>query len=126
MFLRARHRIRLGLFVAGCLLFQQVAVAAYACDLAEAPPAPQASMEHCAEMGMGPSVPEAPALCEEHCAPELSLLTDAATPGVPALALPPAFAIVSDPPAAQVASHRDVAISRSDPPPRLRYCTLLI
>jgi hypothetical protein len=125
MFLRARHRIRLGLLVVGCLLFQQVAVAAYACELAELPPAPPAAMEHCSEM-MAPAAAESPALCEKHCAPDLTLLTDAAALGVPALALPPAFAIVLDPPAAQVAQHKDVPISRSDPPPRLRYCTLLI
>lgn len=126
MFRRARHRIRLGLLVVGCLLFQQIAVAAYACELATMPPAPPATTGHCAEMGMAPSAPALPALCEKHCAPDLTLLTDATSPGVPALALAPAFELVLDGPALQVGPHEDVRISRSDPPPRLRYCSLLI
>lgn len=125
MICRARHRIRLGLLVVGCLLFQHVAVAAYACELAAMPPAPPATTGHCADMDMA-RAPASPALCEKHCAPDLSLLTDATAPGVPALALPPAFELILDVPVLQVGQHEDVRISRSDPPPRLRYCSLLI
>lgn len=126
MFRRTRHRIRLGLLVVGCLLFQQIAVAAYACELAATPPAPPATTGHCAEMGMAPAAPATPALCEKHCVPDLTLLSDASIQGVPALALAPAFALVLDAPALQDGPHDDVRISRSDPPPRLRYCSLLI
>ena len=126
MFRRARTRFRLGLLVVGCLLFQQVAVAAHACERARMPAATAATMTHCPGMGMAPATPESPTLCEKHCAPDQSPVSDATTLGVPALALPPAFAIVSTAPAVQVAQHQEVPISRSDPPPRLRYCSLLI
>jgi hypothetical protein len=126
MFRRARTRFRLGLLVVGCLLFQQVAVAAHACELARMPAAPAPAMAHCSEMGMAPAAPDAPVLCGKHCAPDQSPVSDATTLGVPASALPPALAIVSTAPAVQVTQHQDVPISRSDPPPRLRYCSLLI
>lgn len=126
MIRRARHRLQVVLVVIGCLLFQQVAVAAYACDLSGRGSAPPAAMEGCAGMKMAPTATASPALCEKHCAPDLSVLTDAALPAVPALALPSAFAIVLDAPAVQVARYQEVPISRSDPPPRLRYCSLLI
>jgi hypothetical protein len=126
MFLRARHRIRLGLLVVGCLLFQHVAVAAYACELVASAPTPPAAAAHCAEMGPAPVAPESPALCAKHCTPDQTLLTDAAAPHVPALALPPAFALVLNAPALDSASLDAVPVRRSDPPPRLRYCSLLI
>ena len=123
---RVRHRVKI-LTLIFCLLFQQVAVAAYACELAAPPPAPPVTTGHCAEMDMAPTAaPATPALCEKHCAPDLSLLTDTAALSVPALALPPAFELSFQVPALQVAHHEDVPISRSDPPPRLRYCSLLI
>jgi len=123
VYLRARHRMLLGLIVMTCLLFQQVAVAAYAC---QRPPATKpAHSSHCSEAA-GTSRP-APmsALCEKHCAPDASVLTDASALGVPALALPPAFTLVLHEPSAQV-HFEAVPIIRSDPPPRLRYCSLLI
>jgi hypothetical protein len=123
---RRRRTLLVALLIAS-LLFQQVAVAAMACAKAAAPPPPMpAGMEHCAQMDMTPGQAESPALCAKHCAPDLSLLTDTAAPGVPAMALPPAFALVLDVPASQVAQQVAVPIARSDPPPRLRYCSLLI
>ena len=123
MFLRARHRLHVALVVVACLLFQQVAVAAYACERAPAPLPTQAM--RCAEMNMAPAAAPASALCEKHCAPDLSVPTDLAALDVPALALPPAFSLVLHAPSAQV--HRAaVPVARSDPPPRLRYCSLLI
>ena len=127
MFRRARTRLRLSLLVLASLLFQQVAMAAYACELVDAAPPPMpVGMEHCAQMDMAPPQAESPALCEKHCAPDLSLLTDATPPSVPTLALPPSFALVLHAPARDAAQYVDVPISRSDPPPRLRYCSLLI
>jgi hypothetical protein len=127
MFRRSRTRVRLSLLVLASLLFQQVAMAAYACELVRAaPPQMPAGMEHCVQMGMAPTQAESPALCEKHCAPDLTLLTDTTAPSVPAMVLPPSFALVLQAPAMDAAQYDDVPISRSDPPPRLRYCSLLI
>ncbi len=127
MFRRARTRFRLSLLVLASLLLQQVAMVAYACELVEAVPPPMpAGTEHCAQMDMAPVQAESPALCGKHCVPDLTLLTDANAPSVPMLALPPAFSLVLSPPASQVAQQVEVPIARSDPPPRLRYCSHLI
>ena len=127
MFRRARTRYRVSLLVLAGLLFQQLAMVAYACELVEATPPPMpAGMEHCAQMDMAPAQAQSPALCEKHCTPDQTLLTDASAAGVPMLALPPAFSLVLSPPVSHVAHLVEVPISRSDPPPRLRYCSLLI
>jgi hypothetical protein len=68
-----------------------------------------------------------PALCAKHCAPDLSTPADQAKLSVPALMLPPsAFAPVLAAPLTSIAVQADTPIARSDPPPRLRYCSLLI
>jgi hypothetical protein len=127
MLRRARTRFRLSLLVLASLLFQQVAMAAYACELVEAAPPPMpAGMAHWAQLDLAPVHAESPALCEKHCAPDLTLLTDTAAPSVPAMVLPPSFALVLHVPAMDATQYDDVPISRSDPPPRLRYCSLLI
>ena len=125
MYIRARHRFLVAASVVFCLLFQQVAVAAYSCKL-EAGPAPTMPMSsHCAQMDM--PAPATPPLCAKHCSPDITVLSDTAAQNVPALALPPLlFAPVQDDPSAFAAFRADVPISRSDPPPRLRYCSLLI
>jgi len=113
----------LGLIVTACLLFQQVAVAAYACQGPVTPKPTHPS--HCSEGASASTPAPMSALCEKHCAPDASVLTDALALGVPALALPPAFTLVLHEPSAQV-HVAAVPIIRSDPPPRLRYCSLLI
>lgn len=126
MRLRARHRLRIALVVILCLLFQQVALAAYACPVEQMPPEMTAMAEHCAEMGMQPDQ-DNPTLCAQHCSPDLSTLTDHAKVSVPALMLPPvAFAPVLATPVTHVAVQAEIPIARSDPPPRLRFCSLLI
>lgn len=123
---RVRQRLKI-LLVISCLLFQQVAMAAYACELVESAPRPMpVGMEHCAQMDMAPDQAQSPALCEKHCVPDLPVQTDATAPSVPALALPPAFPLVLTEPVSHVAQQVEVPITRSDPPPRLRYCSLLI
>jgi hypothetical protein len=108
------------------LLLQQLSMVAYACAVVQMPPEPAALGEACAGMDM-PQAPDSPALCEKHCNPDLATTGDHVKLGVPALALPPA---VHDPLHAQapsVACHASmVALARSDPPARLRYCRLLI
>lgn len=125
MLRRARHRFCLVVTVMCCLLFQQVAVAAYNCDIDPARAPAMAMSAHCAHMGM--TAPVTPPLCAKHCAPDSTVLSDAAAQNVPALSLPPLlFALVHDDPSANAAFRAEVPISRSDPPPRLRYCSLLI
>lgn len=123
---RDRQRLRICLVVVLCLFFQQMAVAAYACTMPRMPADATLLSEDCDAMeGMelAPSQ-EAPALCVQHCAPDPSVTFDLATPGVPMLALPP---IERDLLRLRPAWHATgVAIVRSDPPPRLRYCSLLI
>lgn len=125
MRLRARHRIRLALVVIVCLLFQQLALAAYACPIEQMPPQIAAMAERCAGMGMQ-QAQDNPALCAKHCAPDLATAADHVQLSVPALMPPPGFAPVLATPVTHVAVQVEIPIARSDPPPRLRYCSLLI
>lgn len=122
----ARHRLRIALLVIVCLLFQQAALAAYLCPIEQMPAEVAAMAEHCAEMGME-QARDNPGLCEKHCNPDRSLAADAAKLSVPPLALPALFFTpVFVQPVSHVAIQADVPIARSDPPPRLRFCSLLI
>jgi len=126
MIRRSRHRLKLALLVILCLLFQQAALAAYLCPLEQMPAETAAMTAHCAEMGME-QARDNPALCEKHCNPEHSVAADAVKLSVPSLALPPPMlAPVVLQSVARVAAHAYVPIARSDPPPRLRFCSLLI
>ena len=123
---RTRHRLRIALLAIVCLLFQQAALAAYLCPMEQMPPEMAVMAEHCAEMGML-QAKDNPALCAKHCAPDLSTAADHAKLSVPALMPPPlAFAPVLVTPATHVTLQSEIPIARSDPPPRLRYCSLLI
>ncbi|MGH8075781.1 MAG: hypothetical protein ACREPE_00430 [Lysobacter sp.] len=122
----AGQRLRITLLVVFCLLFQQAALAAYACPLDQMPPDPMVMAEDCAELGMQQAM-ESPALCAKHCAPDLSVAADHVLLNVPGIALPPAaFELVLAEPLSHVALVADAPVDRSDPPPRLRYCSLLI
>lgn len=109
-----------------CLLFQQVAVAAYLCPL-EAPSVP-AVMADCSGVGMEQHQdPQNPALCAKHCEPDIPLATDATALSVPPLALSPAhFTRVLMPSVARATRWAEVPVIRSDPPARVRFCSLLI
>lgn len=121
-----RRRLQINLAVVLCLLFQQVAMAAYACTSPDMAPEPVAMAADCAEMGME-VVQENPALCSEHCAPDFAVTPDPSAQHVPALPLPPQhFPAPALAPAIKVALQQDVRLDRPDPPPRLRYCSLLI
>ncbi|MBS0576427.1 MAG: hypothetical protein JSS45_08400 [Proteobacteria bacterium] len=124
MRLRARRRFRIAVLAIMCLLFQQFALAAYACALDRMPPDPSAMASTCASMGMQH---DNPVLCAKHCAPDVSVAAHMASPSVPPLALPPMdFGLVAIAPAAGGGVPETVPLDRSDPPPRLRYCSLLI
>lgn len=123
---RHRHRLRIALAVILCLLFQQIAVAAYACTVPNMPAEPVAMIADCDSMDME-VVQEAPALCAKHCSPDQAVTADLAAPHVPALALPPLlFEPVRVSARAQIAFAAHGPIEHSGPPPRLRYCSLLI
>ena len=123
---RARHRLRIALMALLCMLFQQAALAAYLCPVEQVPARVSAMEGHCAQMDMA-QVQTNPALCDKHCNPDHQIVTDAGSLSVPALAMPVSvFASVLAPTVSQTALHTEVPIPRSDPPPRLRYCSLLI
>lgn len=123
---RASQRLRIAVLVIFCLLFQQAALAAYLCPLEQMPAETSAMAEHCAEMGMD-EAQDNPALCEKHCAPDVLATADHASPTVPALALaPPMHGLVLAQPISHVTVQAEVPIAPSDPPPRLRFCSLLI
>ncbi len=126
--LRLRHRLRfrITLLVMVCLLFQQIAVAAYACTLSQMPIAPAPTTSDCSDMAM--PAPQLPTLCEKHCNPDASTLADAKLRHVPpsawpALSFGPAWSL---PPIAAARHYRNVPVCRSDPAPTLRFCSLLI
>lgn len=124
MRLRARRRFRIVLLAIVCLLFQQLALAAYACMLDRIPADPVAMATPCAAMDMHH---DNPVLCQKHCAADASVASSHVVPSVPPLALPPPVfdrIAIATVPIGVVAE--TVAIDRSDPPPRLHYCSLLI
>jgi hypothetical protein len=129
---RRRRALSIGL-VMFCLLFQQLAMAAYVCTL----PTQSVAMVMtgaCAEMGMAAPASHAPSThaadprCTEHCADHTSAVPDARVPTLPPLLLPtdwPALtATLSDSP--ERVALPDPSLLRPDPPPSLRFCTLLI
>ncbi len=133
--IRPVTRRRLAWLVALMLLWQQVAVAAYACQTLPAameqmttmtPPASTAAMDDCADMPGSRVTP----LCQKHCAPDQVTQVDARPTSVPLSALtavPPMLMSVT---AVALQSDRSLARldSRRTPPPipRLLFCSLLI
>ena len=115
-----------------CLLFQQLAMAAYVCTLPVASAPAVAAMDDCTAMGMGPSDPSpqhpADPRCTEHCASHVPATPDARLPGVPPLLLPPDFAavarLVAQAPAREPLP--DPELYPPNRPPSLRFCSLLI
>lgn len=128
--LRARRpRVRLAWLALLALLFQQVALASYACPVPVAPAEPpraMASMAGCEGMEMPD--PHAPLLCDQHCQRDHVANPDLKVPQVPSLALPPVhFALDATlPPPVQERHYADVPVCRSDPPPAQRFCSLQI
>ena len=125
---RARHRLQIAVLVIVCLLFQQAALAAYLCPVEQVSAKAVAMAEPCAEMGMAQQQDgNNPLLCQKQCNPDYTVTTDTAKLSIPPLALPPLILTPVDVPAvSHVAIQTDVPIARSDPPPRLRFCSLLI
>ena len=122
---RQRHRTRVSWLVLFVLLFQQLAMSAYACTLTKPASEPVAVMANCPGMPM-PASHSSP-LCEKHCHPDHATASPLLAITVPPLALPPpSFDLMSSPLALIDRRYIDVPISRSDPPPLLRFCSLQI
>lgn len=124
---RARSpRLRLAWLAVLGLLFQQVALAAYACPISETPPEPQMVMVGCGSMEMPD--PQAPALCDQHCLGDHLTTPDLKVPQVASpvlLALDFALTSAFLPPV-EARYYQDVPTCRSDPPPAQRFCSLQI
>lgn len=109
-----------------CLLFQQVAMAAYACTMTQMPTAPGTMAQDCAAMASELAQRSDP-VCQKHCTPDPTTASTQGAPSVPALALPPVlYELTLFEGRDQSAFASDVVFARSDPPPRVRYCRLLI
>lgn len=115
-----------------CLLFQQLAMAAYVCTL-PAKPADVVMTGDCADMGMTSANhslahQSADPRCVEHCADHAVSTHDARLPMVLPLLLPAASPMLLGA-VAHVSVQQplpDPALFRPDPPPTLRFCSLLI
>lgn len=121
---RKRFAIRIVLAVLLSFLLQHAALAAYACPLDQTPAKVEASMPDCASMEqMDP-----PAVCVKHCNPDDSTTADARIAQVPPLGLPLVrFELARTPPSSASMQHYEsVPVLRADPPPTLRFCSLLI
>jgi hypothetical protein len=134
--LRPVARRRLAWLVVVLLLWQQVAVAAYACVAAQAAPAAaalavavhsssMAMADGCADM----TTPVDP-LCRQHCQPDHATQVDARTASVPASALSALPRVLVSVTGGALPSERGLFRRerlRAPPPiPRLLFCSLLI
>ncbi|WP_297900020.1 hypothetical protein [Metallibacterium sp.] len=125
-----RTRLRIALLALCALLFQQLALVAYACSLPQVAVPVQAAMQSMASMpgcdGMTSMIQHARALCVQHCAQPAPAPQDARLPTVPALALPPqppVLAIAAPAPSPCFGDRTTAGLGASSPP---RYCVLLI
>jgi hypothetical protein len=129
-----RRRVLWTGIVLFCLLFQQLAMAAYACTLPSA--ATNVVMTgDCAAMGMGSKAKPSAAhhlsmdpQCAEHCSGNTVSAHDASPPTVPPLLLASVSPVLLGTLARTVdqVALPNTALHRPDPPPTLRFCSLLI
>ena len=126
LFRTRSRRLRFAWLALLALLFQQVALVAYACPVVEVPPVPQVVMADCEGMDMPD--PEAPLLCDQHCQRGHVTAPDLKVPQVPPLALSaPHFDLAMVLlPQVQAQHYEGVPLYRSDPPPAQRFCSLQI
>ncbi len=121
-----RQRWITALVLIACLLFQQLAMAAYACTMTQMPSDPVAMAQDC-EMMAAEQVDQSTALCQKHCTPDPTSASSQNVLTVPALALPPlAYGLTHTQGVSRAAFAPDASFTRSDPPPRVRYCRMLI
>ena len=120
-----RHRVvfRIALAVLLTFVFQHAAIAAFACPLDQMP----IQVETMSDCG-GMETRDSPALCDKHCNPDNSTTPDLRIAQVPPVVLPPArFELARTlPSASSLQLYESVPVLRADPPPTLRFCSLLI
>ena len=123
---RIRHRSITVLLLVASLLYQQFAMAAYVCTMSGIATTAAVTAEDCPAMASNHShVPDA--VCQKHCSPDPTSPTTQAVPTVPALGLPQvSFILMTSGLLGHAEFLSDVAVARSHPPPRVRYCCLLI
>ena len=116
-----RRRRRLVALIALCaLLFQQLAMAAYACPMEEA-------RAQVAPMKCHPDASPDAARCHEHCHPLTASTDHASAPAGPAAVLPPLdWSRVATLGADDACARRAPPPRGADPPPDIRFCRLLI
>lgn len=121
---RKRTVFRIALAVLLTFLFQHAAIAAYACHVDHMPAPADASMSDCDGM----ETKDSPALCDKHCNPDNSTTPELRIAQAPPVVLPPArFEFTRMlPPASSLQLYESVHAGRADPPPTLRFCSLLI
>lgn len=121
---RSRFSVRLMLALVLALLCQHAAIAAYACPVDPVSVKVMKAMPDCSSMAERAP----PALCEKHCNPDESAFAGPYSANVPPAVLPPLrfglARVLPVGPATHACSR--VPLTRSDPPPTLRFCSLLI
>lgn len=114
-----------------CLLFQQLAMASYVCTPPTIP-AHAALTGECAAMRTGSKVSSAHVhatsdpRCDEHCSNNVTSSQDAHALTVPPVLLPSQSPVLLGTSAPALRALPSISKYRSDPPPMLRFCTLLI
>jgi hypothetical protein len=119
-----RRRARIAAVAVCCLLFQQLALAAYVCAMEQEPPR-ATDLAGCHPVDAG--TPADP-LCIKHCDPDASTGAEVRTASVPPLALPAEAALPLRAHAVVLrrAAMEEVAATAHSPPPLLAFSHLLI
>ena len=123
-----RTRLRLVLLAVLSLLFQQVALAAYACSTVNMPVSNVGMTAHCDGMPMTHGQ-QNQALCPAHCAHQALTTQDVHAPTVPPLLMPallPVPLVLATSPTTNSAREHAAAWRLSGIPPALRFRVLLI
>ncbi|MBN8735988.1 MAG: hypothetical protein J0H27_06940 [Xanthomonadales bacterium] len=123
-----RTRLRLVLLAVLSLLFQQVALASYACSTVDMPVSNVGMTTHCDGMPMTHGRQNS-ALCPAHCAHQALTTQDAHAPTVPPVSLPallPAPIVLATSPTTYAAREHTAEWRLSGIPPALRFRVLLI
>ena len=123
-----RTRLRIVLLAVLALLFQQVALASYACSTVNMPVSNVGMTAHCDGMPMTHGQ-QNQALCPAHCAHQAVATQDAHAPTVPPLVMPallPAPIVLATSPPTYAAREHTAAWRLSGIPPALRFRVLLI
>ncbi len=101
-------------------------MAAVVCTMTQMPTESAAMAQGCQSVASS-HTHQSNGICQKHCTPDPTSASTQNLLGVPALALPPVmFGLTVIHGRDQAASVADIAFARWDPPPRLRYCRLLI